>query len=101
MVAVLGETTGHLALTNLRNRMRNDPEGYAVLTWVHQHSKWAGFVIQSRFSLNSTRYWLCRERPRIKLSTLDLSEMASMPDGTFGKEYLRFLEDNVSDRENP
>ncbi len=34
MVAVLGETTGHLALINLRNRMRNDPEGYTVLTWV-------------------------------------------------------------------
>uniref|UniRef100_H3CUE5 Ubiquinone biosynthesis protein COQ4 homolog, mitochondrial n=2 Tax=Tetraodon nigroviridis TaxID=99883 RepID=H3CUE5_TETNG len=66
MVAVLGETTGHLALTNLRNRMRNDPEGYAVLM----------------------------ERPRIRLSTLDLTKMASMPDGTFGREYLRFLEDN-------
>lgn len=32
MVAVLGETTGHLALINLRDRMRNDPEGYTVLT---------------------------------------------------------------------
>lgn len=37
-----------------------------------------------------------RERPRIRLSTLDLSEMASLPDGSFGREYLRFLEDNVS-----
>lgn len=34
MVAVLGETTGHQALINLRERMRNDPEGYAVLTSV-------------------------------------------------------------------
>ncbi|XP_010736910.3 ubiquinone biosynthesis protein COQ4 homolog, mitochondrial isoform X3 [Larimichthys crocea] len=66
MVAVLGETTGHLALLNLRDRMRNDPEGYTVLT----------------------------ERPRIRLSTLDLSKMASLPDGSFGREYLRFLEDN-------
>ncbi|TWW66128.1 Ubiquinone biosynthesis protein COQ4 -like protein, mitochondrial [Takifugu flavidus] len=66
MVAVLGETTGHLALINLRDRMRKDPEGNAVLT----------------------------ERPRIRLSTLDLTKMASMPDGTFGREYLRFLEDN-------
>ncbi|TNM92013.1 hypothetical protein fugu_019025 [Takifugu bimaculatus] len=66
MVAVLGETTGHLALINLRDRMRNDHEGNAVLT----------------------------ERPRIRLSTLDLTKMASMPDGTFGREYLRFLEDN-------
>ncbi|KAM6903043.1 ubiquinone biosynthesis protein COQ4 homolog, mitochondrial [Xenentodon cancila] len=66
MVAVLAETTGQLALINLRDRMRNDPEGYAVLI----------------------------ERPRIRLSTLDLSSMASLPDGTFGREYLRFLEDN-------
>ncbi|XP_045923733.1 ubiquinone biosynthesis protein COQ4 homolog, mitochondrial [Micropterus dolomieu] len=66
MVAVLGETTGHLALIKLRDRMRNDPEGYSVLT----------------------------ERPRIRLSTLDLSKMASLPDGSFGREYFRFLEDN-------
>lgn len=32
MVAVLGETTGHLALINLRDRMRNDPEGHTILT---------------------------------------------------------------------
>ncbi|XP_059213727.1 ubiquinone biosynthesis protein COQ4 homolog, mitochondrial isoform X1 [Centropristis striata] len=66
MVAVLGETTGHLALMNLRDKMRNDPEGYTILT----------------------------ERPRIRLSTLDLNKMASLPDGSFGREYLRFLEDN-------
>lgn len=66
MVAVLGETTGHLALVNLRNRMRNDPEGHVIL----------------------------RERPRIRLATLDLNEMASMPEGSFGREYLSFLEDN-------
>uniref|UniRef100_A0A672ISI2 Ubiquinone biosynthesis protein COQ4 homolog, mitochondrial n=1 Tax=Salarias fasciatus TaxID=181472 RepID=A0A672ISI2_SALFA len=66
MVAVLGETTGHLALTALRDRMRDDPEGYAVLT----------------------------ERPRIRLSTLDLTKMAALPDGSFGREYLRFLEEN-------
>ncbi|XP_077593123.1 ubiquinone biosynthesis protein COQ4 homolog, mitochondrial isoform X2 [Stigmatopora nigra] len=66
MVAVLGESTGHLALVNLRDRMRNDPEGYTILT----------------------------ERPRIRLSTLDLQKMASLPEGSFGREYLRFLEDN-------
>ena len=38
-----------------------------------------------------------RERPRIRLSTLDLNKMASLPDGSFGREYLRFLDDNVSD----
>ncbi|KAL2100400.1 hypothetical protein ACEWY4_004794 [Coilia grayii] len=66
MVAVLGETTGHLALVRLRDRMRNDPEGYAILT----------------------------ERPRIRLSTLDLAHLAALPEGSFGREYLRFLDEN-------
>ncbi|KAJ3604994.1 hypothetical protein NHX12_027045 [Muraenolepis orangiensis] len=66
MVAVLGETTGRRALIHLRNRMRNHPEGRIILT----------------------------ERPRIRLSTLDLNKMASLPYGSFGREYLRFLEDN-------
>ncbi|XP_061118875.1 ubiquinone biosynthesis protein COQ4 homolog, mitochondrial isoform X2 [Conger conger] len=66
MVAVLGETTGHLTLLKLRDRMKNDPEGDSIL----------------------------RERPRIRLSTLDLSHMRTLPDGSLGREYLRFLEDN-------
>ncbi|MCI4394283.1 hypothetical protein PGIGA_G00167070 [Pangasianodon gigas] len=66
MVAVLGETTGHLALLKLKHRMSNDPEGYNILI----------------------------ERPRIRLSTLDLSQMSTLADGSLGREYLRFLEDN-------
>ncbi|XP_016396663.1 ubiquinone biosynthesis protein COQ4 homolog, mitochondrial isoform X1 [Sinocyclocheilus rhinocerous] len=66
MVAVLGETTGQQALIKLRDRMRNDPEGYTILI----------------------------ERPRIRLSTLDLTRMSALPDGTFGREYLRFLKEN-------
>ncbi|XP_041099693.1 ubiquinone biosynthesis protein COQ4 homolog, mitochondrial isoform X2 [Polyodon spathula] len=66
MVAVLGETTGELALRRLRDRMRGDPEGYQIL----------------------------QERPRIRVSTLDLGRLGAMPDGSFGREYLRFLEEN-------
>ncbi|CAL1569284.1 unnamed protein product [Knipowitschia caucasica] len=66
MVAVLGETTGHMTLIQLRDNMRNDPEGYSILM----------------------------KRPRIRLSTLDLDKMAAMPEGSFGKEYLRFLNEN-------
>lgn len=66
MVAVLGETTGHQALIKLRDRMRNDSEGCTILV----------------------------ERPRIRLSTLDLTQMSALPDGTLGREYLRFLEEN-------
>ncbi|KAL4646523.1 hypothetical protein GN956_G10048 [Arapaima gigas] len=66
MVAVLGETTGHLALLRLRDKMKSDPEGQRIL----------------------------RDRPRIRLSTLDLTWMSSLPDGSLGMEYLRFLKDN-------
>uniref|UniRef100_A0A671S4V2 Ubiquinone biosynthesis protein COQ4 homolog, mitochondrial n=1 Tax=Sinocyclocheilus anshuiensis TaxID=1608454 RepID=A0A671S4V2_9TELE len=69
MVAVLGETSGHQALIKLRNRMRNDPEGYTIL-------KYVSF------------------RPRIRLSTLDLTRISALPDGTLGREYLHFLEEN-------
>lgn len=37
-----------------------------------------------------------RERPRIRLSTLDMSWLRGLPDGSLGREYVRFLEDNVS-----
>ncbi|XP_033923389.1 ubiquinone biosynthesis protein COQ4 homolog, mitochondrial isoform X1 [Melopsittacus undulatus] len=66
MVAVLGETTGCLALPNLRDKMRHHPEGYRIL----------------------------QERPRIRLSTLDVSRLRGLPDGSLGREYIRFLEDN-------
>ncbi|XP_072841223.2 ubiquinone biosynthesis protein COQ4 homolog, mitochondrial isoform X3 [Pogona vitticeps] len=66
MVAVLGETTGYLALQKLREQMRNDPEGYRIL----------------------------QERPRIRLSTLDIAGLRMLPEGTFGREYVRFLDDN-------
>lgn len=35
MVAVLGETTGYLALQKLRERMRNDPEGHQILQYAY------------------------------------------------------------------
>lgn len=37
-----------------------------------------------------------RERPRIRLSTLDMAKLQGLPDGSLGREYIRFLEDNVS-----
>lgn len=37
MVAVLGETTGCLALPNLRDKMKNHPEGYRILQCVPPH----------------------------------------------------------------
>ncbi|KAF1426490.1 hypothetical protein FQV22_0005814, partial [Spheniscus magellanicus] len=66
MVAVLGETTGCLALPNLRDKMKHHPEGYRIL----------------------------QERPRIRLSTLDMARLRGLPDGSLGREYVRFLENN-------
>ncbi|XP_071981592.1 ubiquinone biosynthesis protein COQ4 homolog, mitochondrial isoform X2 [Engystomops pustulosus] len=66
MIAVLGETTGILALQNMRERMRNDPEGAQIL----------------------------QERPRIRMSNLDIAHFRELPDGTFGREYIRFLDVN-------
>ncbi|XP_067834842.1 ubiquinone biosynthesis protein COQ4 homolog, mitochondrial [Heptranchias perlo] len=66
MVAVLGETTGQLAIQKMRDRMRNDPEGHQIL----------------------------QERPRISTSTLDLTGLRELPEGAFGREYVRFLDVN-------
>ncbi|XP_048414767.1 ubiquinone biosynthesis protein COQ4 homolog, mitochondrial [Stegostoma tigrinum] len=66
MVAVLGETTGLLAIQKLRDRMQNHPEGFQIL----------------------------QERPRISTTTLDLVSLRELPEGTFGREYVRFLDVN-------
>uniref|UniRef100_A0A8C4XKK8 Ubiquinone biosynthesis protein COQ4 homolog, mitochondrial n=1 Tax=Falco tinnunculus TaxID=100819 RepID=A0A8C4XKK8_FALTI len=66
MVAVLGETTGCFALPKLRDKMKQHPEGYRIL----------------------------QERPRIRLSTLNMAKLRGLPDGSLGREYVRFLEDN-------
>ncbi|EPY83291.1 ubiquinone biosynthesis protein COQ4, mitochondrial-like protein [Camelus ferus] len=66
MVAVLGETTGYRTLKVLRDQMRRDPEGAQIL----------------------------QERPRISLATLDLGKLRSLPEDSFGREYLRFLDVN-------
>uniref|UniRef100_A0A8C6YJ44 Ubiquinone biosynthesis protein COQ4 homolog, mitochondrial n=1 Tax=Naja naja TaxID=35670 RepID=A0A8C6YJ44_NAJNA len=66
MIAVLGETTGSIALQNLWEQMKSDPEGRQVL----------------------------QERPRIRLSTLDVVGLRGLPNGTFGREYIRFLDNN-------
>ncbi|XP_018412254.1 PREDICTED: ubiquinone biosynthesis protein COQ4 homolog, mitochondrial [Nanorana parkeri] len=66
MIAVLGETTGVLALRSLREKMRNDPEGIQIL----------------------------QERPRICMSNVDIQKFRELPDGVFGREYARFLDIN-------
>lgn len=64
MVAALGETTAGSSLPRLRDMMLDSPEGRRIL----------------------------KNRPRISSKTLDLPRLQALPDGTFGREYIRWLE---------
>lgn len=64
MVAALGETTAGSTLPRLRDTMLDSAEGRRIL----------------------------KDRPRISSKTLDLQRLKALPDGTFGREYTRWLE---------
>jgi ubiquinone biosynthesis protein COQ4 len=65
MIAALGETTASNALLNtLREQMLSSPEGRRIL----------------------------KERPRIKSDTIDLEKLALLPEGTFGRSYVTWLD---------
>ncbi|XP_042855337.1 ubiquinone biosynthesis protein COQ4 homolog, mitochondrial-like [Penaeus japonicus] len=66
MVAVLGETTGHMALSRIYALMIEDEEGQQIL----------------------------KDKPRINSSTLDLPYLRKLPEGTLGHAYMKFLDDN-------
>ncbi|XP_028394793.1 ubiquinone biosynthesis protein COQ4 homolog, mitochondrial-like [Dendronephthya gigantea] len=66
MIAVLGESTGYLALKRIRRSMQLNDEGQQIL----------------------------REQPRINTSTIDVPSLRELPEGTFGKEYTKFLAKN-------
>ncbi|ORX96252.1 coenzyme Q biosynthesis Coq4 [Basidiobolus meristosporus CBS 931.73] len=65
MVAVLGETTGSMVLARIRDKMLLDPVGRRIL----------------------------RERPVLNSKTLNLPGLRTLPDGTFGREYVRWLDE--------
>ena len=64
MVAALGETTAGPSLPRLRDIMLESPEGRRIL----------------------------KERPRINSTTVDMAELAKLPEGTFGRAYVTWLE---------
>ena len=72
MVAALGETTGHHALSRMRRAMRADPTGRCILA----------------------------ERPVIDGAALRRFNLASRPKGSFGAAYGKFLERNGFDPED-
>ncbi|KAH9276919.1 hypothetical protein BASA83_000431 [Batrachochytrium salamandrivorans] len=64
MVAALGETTGELVLSRIRDKMLLDPTGRRIL----------------------------RERPLISSQSLDLERLRNLPANTFGRSYIAFLD---------
>ncbi|XP_071444635.1 ubiquinone biosynthesis protein COQ4 homolog, mitochondrial [Hetaerina americana] len=66
MIAVFGETTGHVALKSMHMKMKADEEGSQIL----------------------------RDQPRINSGTVDLESLGRMPAGTLGRIYSDFLNDH-------
>src|SRR6266581_2814384 len=64
MVAALGETTAGPVLPHLLDNMLASAEGRRIL----------------------------RERPRINTSTIDMAALARLPENTFGRAYVTWLE---------
>ena len=64
MVAALGETTAGPALPRLRDRMLESAEGRQIL----------------------------KERPRVNSSTIDMHALSMLPEGTFGRAYITWLD---------
>lgn len=68
MIACLGEVTGDRAAKFMLGKMESSEEGLRIL----------------------------RDRPRINSRTVDLERLKNYPDGTLGKIYSDFLEENVN-----
>lgn len=66
MIAVLSETTSGPFLSRLRTRMLSTPSGRSLL----------------------------RERPRITEAGVDLERLGKMPEGSLGREYVKWLASN-------
>lgn len=64
MVAALGETTAGSSLFRLRDVMLSEPEGRRIL----------------------------RDRPRVNSQTVNMAWLATLPENSFGRTYLRWLE---------
>lgn len=69
MIACLGETTGHDALSNMLSCMKNNAEGMKIL----------------------------QDQPRINTKTINLEELGRLEENKFGFQYYKFLKDNVSE----
>lgn len=66
MIACLGETTGTTALENMLASMKATEEGQRILA----------------------------DKPRINTITVDMNYLRSLPEDSFGRSYVQFLDDN-------
>jgi len=64
MIAALGETTAGPSLPRLRDLMLESPEGRKIL----------------------------KDRPRVNSSTIDMDRLVQLPEGSFGRAYITWLE---------
>lgn len=64
MVAALGETTAGFALPRMRDAMLASAEGRRIM----------------------------RERPSVNSDTVDMEKLKALPEGTFGRAYVTWLE---------
>jgi ubiquinone biosynthesis protein Coq4 len=64
MLAALGETTAGPSLPRLRDKMLANAEGRRIL----------------------------KDRPRVNTETIDLDRLSQLPEGTFGRAYVSWLE---------
>lgn len=66
MVSAFGELTGKRAIKNMHRMMQNDPEGAQIL----------------------------RDKPIVTSQILDIDNLSRLPDNTFGKEFVQYLDRN-------
>lgn len=66
MIACLGETTGITALENMFDSMKATDEGQRILN----------------------------DKPRINTKSVDMNYLRSLPDDSFGRTYVKFLDEN-------
>ena len=67
MIAALGETTGERTLQNILLTMKSSEEGQRILL----------------------------QKPRINTRTVNIERLRQLPENTFGRAYVKFLDDNV------
>ena len=67
MVAVLGETTSNRQLPRMRDAMLKNAQ-------------------------SSEGRDILRDRPRLNTQTIDVTKLAAMPEGSFGRAYVDWLE---------